>query len=40
MVCLTEFTIANTKRTAQQIAGEVLGSLDSRGSMIREVAAS
>ena len=40
MVCLTEFTIANTKRTAQQIAGEVLGSLDSRGSMRREVAAS
>ena len=40
MVCLTEFTLANTKRTAQQIAGEVLGSLDSRASMRREVAVS
>ncbi len=40
MVCLTEFTIENTKRTAHQIAEEVLGSLDPRGSKKREVAAS
>ena len=40
MVCLTEFTIENTKRTAHQIAKDALGSLDFQGSNKKEVAAS
>ena len=40
MVCLTEFTIENTKRTAHQIAKDVLESLDFQGSNKKEVAAS
>lgn len=40
MVCITEFTIENTKRTAHQIAKDVLGSLDFQGSNKRKVAAS
>jgi hypothetical protein len=37
MVCLAEFTMENTKRTANQIAERILGSLPSQCSMPREV---
>ena len=40
MVCLTEFTIENTKRTANQIAKEILGSFRTGKSMTKEVVAS
>ncbi|MBB82165.1 MAG: hypothetical protein CMN02_14465 [Roseibacillus sp.] len=40
MVCLTEFTIENTKRTANLIAEEILGSLQSEKTMTKEVVAS
>ena len=40
MVCLTEFTVENTKRTANQIARHVLGTPDTRRFVIKGVAAS
>lgn len=40
MVCLTEFTIENTKRTAHQIAEEILGSLKTAKTITKEVVAS